>query len=106
MHRLGQGIVVLRIAKRAKVKNPNNGVGDGGVENRDVPATDLVFGLAPLPAQVGDATSVQAQGQHARESWAPHQPQYIESSAVAQAAGVKNQKIEERAERKYDDEIG
>ena len=46
------------IGKSSEASGPNNEVGDGGVEQRDVPALRGVFRLGPFPTEITQIAAV------------------------------------------------
>src|SRR5215472_1479466 len=99
MHLSDKRIEVLSIAEPPKPGDPNDDVRNRSVEQRNEPALNLVLGFTPFPAELRKASPGESQRQHACQCRAPHQPQNVRTAPIAEAAGMKNEKIEKRAER-------
>jgi hypothetical protein len=105
MHLVHEPIEVLPIAEPTKPRNPHDDVGHRSVQQRYEPALDLISRFTPFPAEFSDAPPVAPQGKHARERRAPHEPQDVHAAPVAQAAGMKDEEIENGTERRNQHQV-
>ena len=77
---------------RGDASQPGDGVGNGGIAERNKVAEDLVTGLAPLPTKAGDRAAEILAGEQGPYGGAPHQSGGVGSVAALVPADLMMRK--------------
>jgi hypothetical protein len=91
--RTAKGIGGLDRVYRGDASQPGDGVGNGGIAERNKVAEYLVTGFAPLPTEAGDRAAEILAGEQSPYGGAPHQSGGVGSVRGIGACGFDDEEI-------------